>query len=330
MDARQQFDSRGRDRSRSARRALGIAAIWLVATAAGALAHKDPVTQITELSQQIALHPNDASLYLRRADLHRSRGAWTPAYSDLQTARRLDPALVTVDLLGARVLFEADKPRAALTAIDAFLARDDGRPGAHLLRARILAKLGRHAEATVAFTRGIDMASAAGTPAQPDDYLDRARTLTVCGDAHVDDAIRGLDQGATLLGGAITLQLLAIELETARAHWDAAIARVTALETRAVRKELWLERRADILLRAARTQEAARCYREALAAMEALPQRLRTTRSTSESAARIRARLADLDAASAAQREHAGPRACDLAARQNHSSRTTASGRSLQ
>ena len=72
----------------------------------------------------------------------------------------------------------------------------------------------------------------------------------------MEPAIQGLDQGAAEFHGAITLQLLAVELEVERRNWDSALARLAEIEANSTRKESWLARRGDVLVKADRPQEA--------------------------------------------------------------------------
>ena len=298
----------------------GAAAMWLaallicVALPLSAIADEDTGVQVKHATEEIALHPDDAELYLRRAELYRSRREWAAGLADLQTAKRLNPDLAAIELSLARLLLAADNPQQALVAIDSFLSLHGDHAGAHLMRARILVRLGSRREAVDEFTRGIDLARRSGTEGkgpQPDDYLERARLLACDDIGQVAEAIRGLDEGVVALRGAITLQLLAIDLELARRNWDAALDRLAAVEARANRKETWMARRADILAQAGRVDEASRAYAAALAAIEALPERLRSTGSTAELASRVREGLA------AARTGAAGP---------NHSVRLQLSG----
>jgi tetratricopeptide (TPR) repeat protein len=270
-----------------------LAALALALTLAPtmALAHEDPSDRIRELTSAIESHPSDSALYARRADLYRERGAWPEALADLQHAKSLDPALAGVDILAARVLFESGSPQAALEATDRALASQPT-PGAHLLRARILAGSGADADAAREFTIAIDLERAAGRAPQPEDYLERANALAKL--SQTDEALRGLDEGITTLGGAVALQLRAVELETERGNWDAALARLRSIESAANRKEPWIVRRAQVLERAGRTQEAEAAWTEARAALDRLPERLRNTGSTRELSSTIDRGLAAL------------------------------------
>lgn len=262
-----------------------------------AFGHEEPAEHADELSAAIERDPNNASLYLQRAEEHRSQHEWALGIADLQTATRLDPDLAVADLALAQMMLEAGSPQTALAAVDRFLAGHGDHAGAHLTRARILVRLGSRREAIDEYSRGIELAQRSdhdGKGAQPDDYLERARSLAC--EQRVDEAIQGLDEGATARGGAITLQFLAIDLEAGRQRWDGALARLAAIEAKANRKETWMARRAEILVHAGRVDEARVVYTSALATIDALPERLRTTTTTTELAGRIRASLANLHA----------------------------------
>lgn len=278
--------------------AIAAAVLVAIALVPAARAHDDPGHHRDEVSKRIDEAPGDASLYILRADLSRALGDWIPAVQDLQTASRLDPGRAEVDFLLARVSYEAGNDETALDAADRFAARRPSDAAGPLLRARILMRLGRKAEATESFTTGIRLAKASGGHAQPDDYLDRARCQASAGDAaSVDAAVRGLDEGAADLSGAIALELLAVDLEVSRSGHDAAVQRLAAIESRATRKETWAARRAEVLEKAGREREAAAAWRECLAAIAALPERLRGSRSVRDLETRAASRLAATEAA---------------------------------
>jgi predicted Zn-dependent protease len=259
-----------------------------------ALAHDDPDHQVAELSAAIERSPRDANLLVQRAELHRFRRDWQAGLADLQAARELDPALDAVDLAVAELTLDAGNTGAALPAIGRFLARRPDHAKGHLVRARILLRDGRGLDAAAEFSRGIALAASApdgSSLVQPDDYLDRAKALATAGADHVDEAVRGLDEGIVALGRPITLELLAIELEEKRGRVDEALARLAAVEARANRKETWMARRADLLASAGRRDDAVAAWRDALAAIDRLPPRTRESRATQDLAASIRGRL---------------------------------------
>lgn len=272
---------------------LASALIVALGACSPARAHEDPDLQVDEVTRRLAASPDDASLHLRRADLHRLRGDWSAAVADLQEARRLDPELVLVDFTLAQVLLGADNPNPALDAVDRFLLAKPEHGAAHLLKARILVRLGSTASAIDEFTRGIALSKGQGKGGQPDDYLERARLQACDGRDGMAAAIRGLDEGVADLGGAVTLQVRAVELEIRREHWDDALARLAVLEARAHRKEPWLARRAEVLALAGRHDEARQAAAAALAAIDALPAPVRSSKTTAALASRLRRQVSE-------------------------------------
>ena len=252
--------------------------------------HEDIEIQVAEITRRMRMEPETATLHLRRAELHRLHRDWPAALADYRNAIELDPDLRIVHLSIGRLFLDADLPAPALVALDRFIASVPEHAEAHLLRARTFLKLERRLEAAAEFTRGIDLGwtrSGSRGP-RPDDYLDRARALASEGGEHVDAALRGLDDGARKLRGAISLQLLALDIEVAHRRWDAALDRLSAIEILSPRKEKWLARRGDVLLEAGRPREARQALERALEAIEALPAHCRRTRAMSELASRIR------------------------------------------
>ena len=125
-------------------------------------------------------------------------------------------------------------------------------------------------------------------------YVERAQALGAAGGTHVDEALRGLDDGIRNLGPIVTLQLATIDLEVKAGRLDAALTRVDKAMAQAPRKEVWLGRRGDILRQAGRNQEAAAAYAAALQSLETLPAARRAVPAMAELEKRIRKSLAEV------------------------------------
>jgi tetratricopeptide (TPR) repeat protein len=264
----------------------GVAAalsLWLVASLASA--HGDLHDQIAAVTREIAAHPRDARLYVKRGELHRFHGRTRAALSDYDRALLLDPALADAQLGRARSLLAADRVHDARHALAKFVrARPDDAEG-RLTFARCLARLGRPRDAAAEYSRAIAFLPRPS----PDVYVERARAFASAGDRTA--AIRGLDEGLRRLGPIVSLEEAAIDFEVAARNWDGALARVDRVAARTPRPESWLARRGEILLAAARPGEARAAFQEALAAIERLPPRLRETRAMRRLEARVRGSL---------------------------------------
>ena len=263
----------------------------MVVCSSPATAHQDLTDQIQAVTEQITLNPNDVELYLKRGELSRRHRDWNAALHDYEIAARLAPGFSGVDLALGRMWFDAGRPKSAERALDAFLVKNPEHANALALHGRVLGQLGQGCAAARDFSHAIELLA---TPV-PDFYLDRARALASCGKEHLDQAIKGLESGMKKMGFLVPLQTLAIDLELSRQHYDAALIRLEQIERRSIRKEKWLLRKGEILIQAGRSDESLEAFRLALAAIQALPERHRTTKGTMDLETRLHALLNKTD-----------------------------------
>lgn len=254
-----------------------------------ALAHPGVEEQIAVLDKLLEAKPEDATLYLRRGELHRIHKDWKSAERDYLHALKLNPDLAAVELCLGRMRFEAGDARQALEHLERYLELRPGDPEGRIARGRARAKLGRYLEAADDFTAAL--ARAGESPSQPEIYLERARALVAAGPAQVDRALRGLDEGLQELGEPVSLQLYAVELEVGAARFDAALRRLDRLAAGSVRKEPWLMRKGAVLEAAGRPDEAGELYSRALDAISSLPASRRDTRAVRRMESEARAGL---------------------------------------
>ena len=254
-------------------RLLLAVVISLTFLAAVVRAHEGLHEQIVAITAKIRLDPKNASLYLKRGELHRLHRDWRRAAADYNRAARLEPQLHVVDLARGKMLFESGRPMRAKFVLDRFLSQQPNHFDGLLTRARVLARLGARAEAAEEFTHVLGLAT---TP-EPELYLERAQVLAG-DDRQLEEALRGLDEGIKRLGPLVTLEVAAIDLELRRKNYDAALARLDLIAAQSARKEMWLVRRGEILKAAGRVVEARAAFDAALAAIESLSQERRQNR----------------------------------------------------
>lgn len=249
------------------------------------VAHEGLYEQLAQVTQQIRKEPRNPDLYVKRGELHRLLRQWDNALADYDRALQFNPKWAEADYYRGRMRLEARQPRQAKQALDRLLRSKPQNAEAWLLRGRAFEQMNKHREAAADFSRAIEL-----TPRpKPDVYLERAKAQIAAG--HLDEALRGLDDGVAKLGLLVTLYLQAIEIETSLKRWDAALARLERVSTQFPRKESWLARRGELLLEAGRKAEAHKAFGEALRAVEALPPRLRQTRAMQDLEKQIRSRL---------------------------------------
>lgn len=253
-------------------------------------AHSGIHEQIEDASRRIAAAPADPQGYLQRGDLYRIHRDWDLAQADFGKALQLDASAAGAELELGRTCLDQGAPQQALEHLDRALARQPGNVRALVTRAQAWRALGKPLAAAADYSRAIEQFPGPGKPL-PEYYLERARAWAAAGDEHLGKALHGLDEGLQVLGNILTLALYAVELETQRGHFDAALQRLDPLLAAATRKEFLLLQRGDILAAAHRDQEARQDFLAAQVAIAALPPRHRHTRSVQQLETTLSARL---------------------------------------
>jgi tetratricopeptide (TPR) repeat protein len=251
------------------------------ASPALARAHGDLHFRIAELGAELARHPEDAALWLERAELWRRDGTLDSAEADLARATLRDPRMPRVPLLRGALRLSAGRALEAESALGEFLAIEPGHLEALRLRATARSALGRFAESAEdrqAVARGAGRVT-------PEDFVDWARALEAAG-RPAGESLAAYDAGVRRLGSTPALEAPALALERAGGFFDAAISRLARMRAwmpaEQAAAELGETHRA-----AGRTLEARAAFTEALARIDALAPRRRARLSTRELEQRV-------------------------------------------
>ena len=257
---------------------------WLAAIGVGVTlalsspcwAHQQIGLKLDQLNFEITEHPNDADLYVQRGELYRLNREWALAEVDFRRAVDLTPDNPDLQFHLGRLWFEAGRPEPARSALDRFIAARPDHVEGLVIRGRVLGALDQRLAAVADYDRVI----ARLDPPEPEHYLQRARWLIAEGDAHVDAALRGIDEAIARLGPLVTLITFAIDVENGRGRYDAALARFASLPAVLAGRPNWLAQRGDVLRAAGRDREASAAYADALASIEGLSAKRRTVKAT--------------------------------------------------
>ena len=241
---------------------LGLGIVFFFA--ANLAAHDGLHEQIIAVTKRIAIEPNNANLYLKRAELYRLHGEWKNSEKDFDRAEKLNPNLAFVDLGRGKLWLDAKRFSPAKLALERFLTKEPNSFEGLLTLARISSKLRESENAVKYFTQAI----ALSPKDSAEIYLERSQTLAESG--KLDEALGGLDEGIERFGGLVVLQNAAIDLEVKRRRYDAALTRLDKLAVTMPRKESFLLKRGEILLRAGEKCEARKAFTKSLNAVEAL------------------------------------------------------------
>ena len=253
-------------------RFLSLASLLLVLALPRVLAHGDDQVLIEALTEELAKKP-DADLFIRRGELFRHHQEWQKAGADFEAAAALEPKLEVVDFFRARLLLEAGEPAKAKPLIDQYMERVPAEAEGWFLRGDVLGALGHHEAGALEYAEGIRRAP----HPRPEHYLRRAKFLAAAPNPDHARVLAALDEGIAKLGPVISLLEYTINLEVERRNYDGALARIATAMVHSPRRETWLVRQGDVLLKSGRTPEAVAAYRAALKAIEDLPPRYRET-----------------------------------------------------
>lgn len=250
-------------------------------SAVAAAAHDGLHEQILAITEQIEKDPANAALYLKRAELYRLHAEWKNSEADFNRAERFDRRLTAVNLGRGKLWFDAKRFAKAKLALEKYLSSEPQSYEGVLTMARVFAKLRQTTAALKYFSSAIGLA--------PQDaaeiYLERAEAAIAAG--RLTEALNGLDEGLRKFPKLVTLQTAAIDLEVKRRNYDAALERLEKLTAAAERKETFLVKRGEILLRAKRPCEARTSLSEAKAGFESYSSFRRRVRAVREQIARL-------------------------------------------
>jgi predicted Zn-dependent protease len=264
--------------------------IFVLLTSTNVSAHDGLHEQIIAVTEEIKKDPQNFVLYLKRGELYRLHGEWKNAERDFNQVEKLNPSLTLLDLGRGKLWLDAGHFSQAKQVLVRFLAKESNSFEGVLTFARVLTKLKQTQKAVGYFTRAI----ALSPPDSAEIYMERAQTLTDAG--KINPALQGLDEGIEKLGGLITLQSAAIDLEVKRKNYNAALARIEKLSAAMPRKESFLLRRGEILLLARRKCEARKSLIESQKGFESLSAFRRNARVVKEQLAQLQKLLSQVSA----------------------------------
>lgn len=248
--------------------ALGMLIIPPLAMAHGGLEH-----DIVALDRTLSVHPGSIPALLHRADLLRLQGEFGRALQDLERVERLQPASPEAAWVRARIMVDQRREAAALADLDRWLEAHPEHLAALSLRARVHAFVGDADQAV----RDYSLAILHSRPADPELFTARAEIQQAQGRSA--EALAGLEQGMNQLGPLLSLQIPALELELSMGREANALERMGHIIAGVPRKEGWLARRAELLERLGRRDDARRDWLAAVAACKALPSAQRNSRA---------------------------------------------------
>lgn len=278
-----------------------LSCLSLSGSADSAPYHGDLHERIAHLDRWILAEPENPAWWLERAELKRRHGDRRSALDDLRQAELLDPSLGRIWYVRGRTHADGGQWPRARECAERFLQLVPGDPAGYELRGRARAALRDAAGAAEDFTLAIRHQAAPS----PELFLMRSRCQASLGEAHLQEALEGIEQGLDQLGPAVALELCALDLEVELGRFDAALSRLDGLMRATQRKESYLARKGAILQQAGRTREALRSFEAAREALNRLTRKQRATATMEALAETIESNLRSLHILRSLEREQA-------------------------
>lgn len=241
---------------------------------AGALAHAEIDDVVRALDQEAALHATDPTVALQLSAARRIAGDFDGALEAAAHAEAHGASPREVTLARADVFMAAGWLRSARRHLERVLDADPDDADARFRRARVLMRQGEPAAAARDYARAL----AAAPHPRPGHFMEHRDALVAAGDP--DGALAALDAGVARLGPIVSLQIPAAVLALDLGRPDDAIGRIDGLLARTPDNPLLLARKAEVLMRSGRTDDARRVYRDALERLERRSSMRRSERAT--------------------------------------------------
>jgi len=236
--------------------------------------HGDVHQAIVMLTEELGAQPENTRLLFERATLYAHYDHWTEALADLDKIAAVEPGHATQPALRASVLRRSGKPAEARVLQEAFLQKYPRHARVRGDYAQTLADL----QDTAGALRELDALIGAAEHPPPDAVAFRLRLAEAADPAA---ALAWLDRFLTRHPLPVFQEeALRLELQLGRA--EAALARLDRMTAAAPRPEFLLLRKAELLQAAGDKQAAARAARAAQEAIAKLPAHVRSTKACAE------------------------------------------------
>ncbi|MEO5917446.1 MAG: tetratricopeptide repeat protein [Luteolibacter sp.] len=202
------------------------------------------------LSAELRETPNDTGLRFKLAEAHAGHDEWRACLMQIKLIERLAPGRYPTGYLRGLSLHVGGRDEEARRALDGFLGGNPNHGDGLATRGRVLLNLGLPSEAAADFQKAMNLA----TSPNPDLVVDLAKAYKDSG--RPEEASRVIDEGLKTVGDTPSLLLCALEIESGRGAWEAALGRIDALQKTAPSPEPWMAERALVLSKAGRSAES--------------------------------------------------------------------------
>lgn len=254
-----------------------LAAVFLtiltIRTAHGHGAYHDVVERI---EVELKKTPDDAALRYELAEAHAEHEDWQECIEEISRLEGFAPGVHPTGYLRGLALFIGGKNDEAYNVLGDYLTTHPDHVEALATRGRVLAKMDRPAEAVA------DLQAAVKATPSPSGELVMELALAYQKIGKPEEASKVLDEALKTSRDAPLLLECAMEIETAAGMSDSALGRIDGLQKNAPRPEPWMAKRAELLAKAGRADEARAAWTALRDRLISLPSLQRGTSQNSQ------------------------------------------------
>lgn len=222
---------------------------------------------VSSIQAALKTSPDDAALRYKLAEAHAGHEEWPECLEEITKVERLAPGVHPTGYLRGFALHHSGQNDQAKEVLDLFLSTHPEHAQALATRGRVFTKLDRPADAAA------DLQAALKFSPSPESELIEDLALAYQKIGKPEEASRTIDEALKSSADPISLLDCALRLETEAGMWDSALRRIDGLQKAAPRPEPWMAKRAELLAKAGRTEDARAAWislRDHLAALPSL------------------------------------------------------------
>jgi tetratricopeptide (TPR) repeat protein len=205
---------------------------------------------VERIEAELKKSPDDAALHYKLAEAHAGHEESKACLKEVSEVERLAPGVYPTGYLRGFSLFIGGENERAKAVLDQFLSTHPDHVDALATRGRVLAKMEHPTEAAA------DLQAAVKASPSPSGELVTELALAFQKLGKPKEASGALDEALKTSRDAPLLLECALKIETAAGMWDAALGRIDGLQKNAPRPEPWMAKRAELLAKAGRADDA--------------------------------------------------------------------------
>jgi len=244
---------------------LAAAVFLTVFTASESPGHGAYHDLVDKITTELKTNPDDAVLHYKLAEAHAGHEEWQVCLVEIDRVERQAPGIHPTGYLRGLALLIGGKYEQAKDTLDGFLSAHPTHTEALATRGRVFVKLDRPGDAAADFEAAMKSSAAPGSEL----VMDLAVAYQQAGKP--EESSRVVDEALKSSNDIPSLLECALKIETAAGRWDSALSRFEGLQMNAPRPEPWMAKRAELLTKAGRVDDARMAWSELRVHLISLP-----------------------------------------------------------